>query len=218
MEGAVLFPDDTAARPVQQHQLLRQRLLRRPRRRSGLLSHSDSARPPSCRRRWPASVDGYKTAARQATRISSILHENISAGYADEHRWTSLTVFICRPASASSPPRWTRTDSTSFSIRRGARRARRALGCGVPDAGWSYSSCCMDVLAERAAAVRHHRRLESAHRPLYSRGLSRPDAYQLVPYATEDDSTNPATVAIGNPALKPSHANNYSMVLATSSS
>ena len=47
---------------------------------------------------------------------------------------------------------------------------------------------------------------------VYGRGLSRPDAYQLVPYVTEDDSTNPATMAIGNPALKPSHANNYDVL------
>jgi TonB-dependent receptor len=49
-------------------------------------------------------------------------------------------------------------------------------------------------------------------RLVYGRGLSRPDSYQLVPYATVDDSTNPATTAIGNPALKPEHANNYDVL------
>ena len=32
----------------------------------------------------------------------------------------------------------------------------------------------------------------SGLRLVYGRGVSRPDAYQLVPYVTEDDSTNPA--------------------------
>src|SRR5262249_55582084 len=41
---------------------------------------------------------------------------------------------------------------------------------------------------------------------------SRPDSYQLVPYATQDDSASPVTVAIGNPDLKPSHANNYDLL------
>ena len=52
----------------------------------------------------------------------------------------------------------------------------------------------------------------SGLRLVYGRGVSRPDAYQLVPYVTQDDSTNPATVALGNPALKPEHANNYDLL------
>jgi outer membrane receptor protein involved in Fe transport len=36
--------------------------------------------------------------------------------------------------------------------------------------------------------------------------------HQLVPYVTEDDSTNPATIAIGNPKLQPEHANNYDLL------
>jgi TonB-dependent receptor len=52
----------------------------------------------------------------------------------------------------------------------------------------------------------------SALRLVYGRGISRPDSYQLVPYITEDDSTNPATVAIGNPSLRPEHSNNYDLL------
>ncbi len=53
---------------------------------------------------------------------------------------------------------------------------------------------------------------ESGLRLVYGRGVSRPDSYQLVPYVTEDDSTNPPTVATGNPKLQPEHANNYDLL------
>jgi TonB-dependent receptor len=38
-------------------------------------------------------------------------------------------------------------------------------------------------------------------RAVYGRGISRPDPYQLVPYITEDQSTTPYTINIGNTAL-----------------
>src|SRR5271166_703944 len=47
---------------------------------------------------------------------------------------------------------------------------------------------------------------------VYGRGLSRPDAYQLVPYVTQDASSIPNTVSLGNPGLKPAHANNYDLL------
>jgi TonB-dependent receptor len=50
---------------------------------------------------------------------------------------------------------------------------------------------------------------------VYSRGVARPDPYQLVPYVTEDDSASPATVGIGNPSLRPEHANNYDLLYET---
>src|ERR1700683_1920520 len=47
----------------------------------------------------------------------------------------------------------------------------------------------------------------------HSRGTSAPSADCVHnPGVTEDDSTNPATVALGNPALKPEHANNYDLL------
>jgi TonB-dependent receptor len=57
---------------------------------------------------------------------------------------------------------------------------------------------------------------DSSLRAVYSRGVARPDPYQLVPYVTEDTtaatSSSPATVAIGNPSLRPEHANNYDLL------
>jgi TonB-dependent receptor len=56
---------------------------------------------------------------------------------------------------------------------------------------------------------------DSNLRAVYSRGVARPDPYQLVPYVTEDDSASPATVGIGNPSLRPEHANNYDLLYET---
>jgi TonB-dependent receptor len=49
-------------------------------------------------------------------------------------------------------------------------------------------------------------------RAVYGRGISRPDPYQLVPYITEDQSTTPYTINIGNPALVAEHANDYDLL------
>ena len=53
---------------------------------------------------------------------------------------------------------------------------------------------------------------DSDIRAVYGRGISRPDPYQLVPYITEDQSTTPYTVNIGNPSLVAEHANDYDLL------
>ena len=53
---------------------------------------------------------------------------------------------------------------------------------------------------------------DSDIRAVYGRGISRPDPYQLVPYITEDQSTTPYTINIGNPALVAEHANDYDIL------
>ncbi len=53
---------------------------------------------------------------------------------------------------------------------------------------------------------------DSALRAVYSRGVARPDPYQLVPYITEDSTASPIAVTIGNPSLRPEHANNYDLL------
>jgi outer membrane receptor protein involved in Fe transport len=52
----------------------------------------------------------------------------------------------------------------------------------------------------------------SALRAVYARGVARPDPYQLVPYAEEDTTASPIAVTIGNPSLRPEHANNYDLL------
>jgi TonB-dependent receptor len=49
-------------------------------------------------------------------------------------------------------------------------------------------------------------------RAVYGRGISRPNPYDLVPYITLDNSTNPISVGVGNPNLTPEHANSYDLL------
>ena len=53
---------------------------------------------------------------------------------------------------------------------------------------------------------------DSDIRAVYARALSRPNPYDMVPYVTLDNSTNPLTVSVGNPNLKPEHANDYDLL------
>jgi TonB-dependent receptor len=53
---------------------------------------------------------------------------------------------------------------------------------------------------------------DSDIRAVYGRGISRPNPYDLVPYVTVDQSSNPFKVSIGNPNLKPEHANDYDLL------
>ena len=63
-------------------------------------------------------------------------------------------------------------------------------------------------------SVQLHYRIDSNSdvRAVYGRGISRPDPYQLVPYITEDQSTTPYTINIGNPAIVAEHANDYDVL------
>jgi TonB-dependent receptor len=53
---------------------------------------------------------------------------------------------------------------------------------------------------------------DSDIRAVYARAISRPNPYDMVPYVTLDNSTNPLTVSVGNPNLKPEHANDYDVL------
>jgi TonB-dependent receptor len=52
----------------------------------------------------------------------------------------------------------------------------------------------------------------SALRGVFSRGVARPDPYQLTPYVEEDSTASPIAVTIGNPNLRPEHATNYDLL------
>jgi TonB-dependent receptor len=49
-------------------------------------------------------------------------------------------------------------------------------------------------------------------RAVYGRGLSRPNPYDVVPYSTVDQSTQPYTLSFGNPNLKAEHANDFDIL------
>jgi len=82
-------------------------------------------------------------------------------------------------------------------------------GCGVP-IGISSTPSYIDVLPSIQA--RYRLTPDSALRAVFSRGIARPDAYQLVPYITEDSSASPVAVTIGNSNLRPEHANSYDLL------
>ena len=88
----------------------------------------------------------------------------------------------------------------SFDIN--ARNVRSLSGQG------SY----IDVLPSVSLRMRLDSQNNSALRFVYARGLSRPDPAFLTTATSVDNSTTPATVTIGNPALKPEHGNNFDVL------
>jgi TonB-dependent receptor len=60
--------------------------------------------------------------------------------------------------------------------------------------------------------VRYDVTANSDIRAVYGRGLSRPQPYDLVPYSTIDQSTNPYTISKGNPNLEAEHANDFDIL------
>lgn len=60
--------------------------------------------------------------------------------------------------------------------------------------------------------LRYHLTDDSDIRAVYGRGISRPNPYDMVPYVTVDQTTNPYTISTGNPNLKPEHANDYDLL------
>ena len=53
---------------------------------------------------------------------------------------------------------------------------------------------------------------DSDIRAVYARAISRPNPYDMVPYVTQDPTTAPITISVGNPNLKPEHANDYDLL------
>ena len=70
----------------------------------------------------------------------------------------------------------------------------------------------IDVLPSASLRVRLDSQDNSALRLVYARGLSRPDPQFLTTATSIDNSTTPPTLTIGNPALKPEHANNFDVL------
>jgi TonB-dependent receptor len=151
-------------------------------------------------------LDGYKTASDTYPNIFDLI-ERISAGYA-----MNSMDFGHLHVVAGLRLEETQMDTRGYNVTlfpAGSKNCALATGCGVPVPVYNNPSY-LDVLP--SVSLRYALSTESGVRLVYGRGLARPDANQLVPYVTQDDSTNPATVAIGNPALKPEHANNYDLL------
>jgi TonB-dependent receptor len=74
------------------------------------------------------------------------------------------------------------------------------------------SGSYVDVLPSVSLRARLDSANNSALRFVYARGLSRPDPVFLTTATSLDNSTTPPTVTLGNPALKPEHANNIDVL------
>jgi TonB-dependent receptor len=88
----------------------------------------------------------------------------------------------------------------------GSKNCALATGCGT--AAPIVTAPTYTTLLPSMSA-RYGLTQDSGLRFVYGYGISRPDVYQLTPYVSLDDSTNPATVALGNSNLKPEHAHNF---------
>ncbi|MGA2117548.1 MAG: TonB-dependent receptor [Bryobacteraceae bacterium] len=151
-------------------------------------------------------VDGYKTASDTYPNIFDTI-ERISAGYI-----MNTMDFGKLHILAGVRFEGTQMDTLGYNVTlypAGSGNCKTSTGCGVPVPVTNNPSYA-DALP--SVSLRYALSGESALKAVYARGVSRPDIYQLVPYVTEDDSTNPATIAEGNPHLKPAHANNYDLL------
>ena len=104
----------------------------------------------------------------------------------------------------------TQMDTFGYSVHifaAGDPHCANPTGCGVPTPQINNPSY-LDVLP--SVQLRYSLPGNSSLRAVYSRGVARPDPYQLVPYQTVDD--NGVAVDVGNPDLKPEHANNYDLL------
>jgi TonB-dependent receptor len=151
-------------------------------------------------------VDGYNTASDTYPNIFDIV-ERISAGYImDTMDFGRLHVV------AGVRFEGTQMNTLGYNVTlfpAGATNCSNPTGCGLPVPVYNSPSY-IDVLP--SISMKYPLDSNSAIRAVYARGVSRPDSYQLVPYVVEDDSTNPPTIAEGNPQLKPEHANNYDLL------
>ena len=152
------------------------------------------------------SIDGIKTAANTYPNMFDTT-ERISAAYAMQtFDWDKVRLQAGLRIEA------TQMDTQGYNVTlypKGTASCPTSTGCGVPVSVTNNPSY-VDALP--SVQLRYAFTPDSNLRAAYGRGLSRPDAYQLVPYATQDDSTSPISVAIGNPSIKPSHANNFDLL------
>ncbi len=151
-------------------------------------------------------VDGYKSAANNYPNQFNFL-ERVTAGYfMDTIDFGKLRIMAGLRMEATS------MQTLGYNVTlypAGSKNCPTATGCGFPVPVKGNASY-IDPLP--SVSFRYTLTPNSNLRAVYARAFARPDPYQLIPYATQDDSSNPATVAIGNPNLRPTHANNYDVL------
>jgi TonB-dependent receptor len=154
-------------------------------------------------------LDGYKTAAASYPNQFDII-ERISAGY-----FMNTMDFGRFHVVAGMRFEETQMNTLGYNVTLFAAGSKSCpggstnTGCGTPVAARNSPSY---LNPEPNVSIRYALTSDSGLRAVYGRGLSRPDPLQLVPYVTQDDSTNPITVAVGNPNIRPEKANNYDLL------
>jgi TonB-dependent receptor len=160
------------------------------------------------------NVDGAKTAADTFPNIFHTV-ERITAGYA-------MNTVDFGKLHVQAGVRFESTQMDTFGYAVGLSPSGGAIsgvgscvgytngtGCGVGTPVINNPSY-LDALP--SVQLRYSLSHDSVLRAVYSRGIARPDPYQLVPYVTEDETASPTALTIGNPSLKPEHANNYDLL------
>jgi len=153
-----------------------------------------------------ANLDPVKTAADTYPNIFHTV-ERITAGYV-------MNTIDIGKLHVQTGVRFDQTQMDTFGynvtlIPAGAPNSPCPLGCGTETPVINNPSY-LDVLP--SIQLRYSLAHDSVLRAVYARGVARPDPYQLVPYATEDTTASPTALSIGNPSLKPEHANNYDLL------
>lgn len=160
------------------------------------------------------NVDGAKTAADTYPNIYHTV-ERIAAGYAMNtidfgklHVQTGIRFEGTQMDTAGYTVALFK-GSGSVSGIGSCTGATNGTGCGVATPQFNNPSY-LDALP--SVQLRYSLSNNSVLRAVYSRGIARPDPGQLVPYAIEDQTASPIALTIGNPSLKPEHANNYDLL------
>jgi TonB-dependent receptor len=156
-------------------------------------------------------VDGVKTAAATYPNLFHTI-ERIPSGYA----MNTITFGKLR-AQTGLRIEATQMDTFGYNVKLYPAGDSHCggpsnTGCGVP-VGVANNPGYIDFLP--SVQLRYGLTKSSSLRAVYARGIARPDAYQLVPYVTEDDTASPVAVSVGNPSLRPEHANNYDLLYET---
>ena len=153
-------------------------------------------------------VDGLKTAAASYPNIYNTI-EQVPAGYImntiDFNRLHVQTGLRFEATNMRTAGYNVQLYKAGSAVCGGAGNT----GCGIPTQV-STTPGYIDVLP--SAQLRYRVTNDQAVRLSFSRGIARPDAYQLVPYVIEDNSASPVAVTVGNPSLRPTHANNYDLL------
>ncbi|MGA1983757.1 MAG: TonB-dependent receptor [Acidobacteriaceae bacterium] len=174
----------------------------------------------------PSTIDGQKTAADTYPNLFHYV-ERITSGYLMNTidfgklhvqtglriEGTQMTTFgynLTFFGTYSSKTGAYSGGSASVTCPNNSAPAAPAAGNCYVFAGVNNNPSYVDLLP--SVQARYSLTPNSALRAVVSRGVARPDPYQLVPYVTEDSTASPIAVTIGNPALRPEHANNYDLL------